>query len=161
MPIPLPQFPQTGKDNGEMIYLDTCYILKCYLTEHGSEEVRGLTQSAEGLASCALARVEFSAAVHRHQREGRLSGKDAKNVFASFIADEEAGLWQWYGITQSLLDEVFANYQSLDHSVYVRTNDAIHLVCARQQGFKNIYSNDRRLLGAASAFSLTGINVFS
>ena len=142
-----------------MIYLDSCYILKCYLTEHGSEEVRDLTQSAEGLASCAIARVEFSAAVHRHQREGKLSVKDAENVFDSFKADEEAGLWQWYGVTLTLLDDVFTSYQSLDTSVFVRTNDAIHLACARQQGFKQIYSNDHRLLGAASAFSLTGINV--
>ena len=142
-----------------MIYLDTCYILKCYLTEQGSAEVRSLTQSADGLASCALARVEFAATVHRHRREGRLSDASAKTVFASFEADEKAGFWHWYGLTQTLLDDVSASFQLLPVSVFVRANDAIHLACARQQEFKDIYSSDRRLLAAAPAFSLNGINV--
>ncbi|MFK5921351.1 MAG: type II toxin-antitoxin system VapC family toxin [Verrucomicrobiota bacterium] len=142
-----------------MIYLDTCYILKCYLTEHGSEEVRQLTQSANGLASCELARVEFSAAVHRHRREGKLSEIDAKKVFTHFRADEKSGLWKWYPLTRTLLDDVFNDYQNLDSSVFVRSNDAIHLACARQQGFREIHSNDRHLLKSAAAFSLQGINV--
>ncbi len=142
-----------------MIYLDTCYILKCYLTEHGSREVRDLTESADGLASCSLARLEFAAAVHRHQREGKLSESEAKAVFASFESDEEAGYWRWYGVTQALLDSVFSTYKSLAPSLFVRTNDALHLACALEQGFQEIYSNDRHLLAAASAFSLDGINV--
>jgi predicted nucleic acid-binding protein len=142
-----------------MIYLDTCYILKCYLTEHGSREVRDLTQSADGLASCTLACVEFAAAVHRHRREGRISESDAKAVFDRFEADEKAGYLRWYGVTQALLDGVFSSYQSLAPSLFVRTNDAIHLACAREQGFQEIYSNDRHILTAAPAFSLHGIDV--
>lgn len=144
-----------------MIYLDTCYILKCYLTEPGSGEVRALTQSADGLASCALARVEFAAAVHRHRREGKLSDEDARSVIDSFESDAKAGLWRWFGLTLALLDEVRASYHSLPASVFVRANDAIHLACARQQGFREIYSSDRHLLAAASTFSLTGKNVIS
>lgn len=142
-----------------MIYLDTCYILKCYLTEHGSREVRDLTESADGLASCSLARLEFAAAVHRLRREGKLSEPDAAAVFASFKSDEEAGYWRWYGVTQALLDGVFSTYQSLAPSLFVRTNDALHLACALERGFQEIYSNDRHLLAAASAFSLDGIDV--
>jgi len=142
-----------------MIYLDTCYILKCYLTEPGSTEVRALTQSADGLASCALARVEFAAAVHRHRREGKLSYPDARSVFDSFEADEQFGFWHWYGLTESLMHDVCESYRSLASSVFVRANDAVHLTCARRQGFQDIYSNDRHLLAAAPAFSLNGVNV--
>jgi predicted nucleic acid-binding protein len=142
-----------------MIYLDTSYILKCYLTEHGSREVRDLTQSADGLASCYLARVEFAAAVHRQRREGTLSEAGAKAVFDCFEADEQAGYWRWHGVTQNLLDGVFSTYQSLAPALFVRTNDAVHLACAREQGFKEIYTNDRHLLAAAPAFSLDGIDV--
>jgi len=142
-----------------MIYLDTCYILKCYLTEHGSKEVRELTQKADGLASCYLARIEFAAAVHRHQREGKLSDEDTNAVFDSFEADEKAGYWRWYGVTQALCDKVFSSYRSLPPSLFVRTNDAVHLVCAREQGFREIYSNDRHILAAAQSFSLDAIDV--
>ena len=142
-----------------MIYLDTCYILKCYLTEPGSAEVRELTQSADGLASCVLARVEFAAAIHRHRREGKLSETDAKQVLADFRADEDAGFWNWLGLTLPLLDDVRAAYETLSPSVFVRTNDAIHLVCARANGFREIHSNDRHILAAAPSFSLNGVNV--
>ncbi|XOV70888.1 MAG: type II toxin-antitoxin system VapC family toxin [Verrucomicrobiota bacterium] len=70
-----------------MIYLDTCYIIKCYLTENGSAEVRRLTAAADGLASCTLAKVEFAAAVHRQMRESRLDAKQATQVLDSFESD--------------------------------------------------------------------------
>ncbi len=153
-------YPPTGiVRQHRMIYLDTCYILKCYLTEPGSAEVRDLTQAADGLASSALARVEFAAAVHRHRRDGKLSNADAQSVLESFETDEKAGLWRWYALTQPLLDCVFAAYRSLAARVFVRANDAIHLTCAEQQGFREIYSNDRHLLAAAPAFSLKGVDV--
>ena len=113
----------------------------------------------DGLASNPFARLEFATAVHRHRREGKLSELEARAVFASFKSDEEAGYWRWYGVTQALLDGVFSTYQSLAPAQFVRTNDALHLACALEQGFQEIYSNDQHLLAAASAFSLDGIDV--
>ena len=76
-----------------MIYLDTCYIIKCYLTENGSPEVRRLTTAVEGLASCSLAKVEFAAAVHRHLREQRLNARQAMQVLDDFEGDCLNGYW--------------------------------------------------------------------
>lgn len=142
-----------------MIYLDTCYILKCYLTERGSREVRGLTQTANGLASCMLARVEFFAAVHRHFREGKLEASDVKNVFESFREDEASGYWLWHGLGGSLVEEATAMYEALPATTYLRSADALHLVCARNEGYREIYSSDRHILAAAPWFSLRGLNV--
>lgn len=142
-----------------MIYLDTCYILKCYLTEHGSNEVRQLTQTADGLASCVLAKVEFAAAVHRHLREGMLGATDAKQVFRDFEEDQDAGLWEWCGLTQSLIDSAGRRFRLLDSVLFLRANDALHLTCALENGFRRIYSNDRHVLSAAAAFGLDGVDV--
>jgi len=142
-----------------MIYLDTCFLLKCYLTEHGSPEVRRLTQAADGLASCDLARIEFAAAVHRHQREGKLEAADAAGVLDDFETDQAAGLWQWLGLTQSLMDTACCRFRNLDAGLFLRTNDALHLTCAQENGFRRIYSSDRHVLAAASAFGLQGVNV--
>ena len=67
-----------------MIYLDTCYLLKCYLTEPGSPEVRELVDAADGVASSIHARVEFAAAVHRHFRENRLTAAELVGVLDAF-----------------------------------------------------------------------------
>ena len=142
-----------------MIYLDTCFLLKCYLTEHGSPEVRRLTLRADGLASCELARIEFAAAVHRHQREGKLGAAAATGVLDDFEADQAAGLWQWFGLTQSLVDSTCDRFRNLDPGLFLRTNDALHLTCAQENGFRRIYSSDRHVLAAAPAFGRQGVNV--
>ena len=62
-------------------------------------------------------------------------------------------------MNESLLSAVKELIRRLDRKVYIRTNDAIHLVCARENGFKEIYSNDRHLLAASKSFAIKGVNV--
>jgi len=42
---------------------------------------------------------------------------------------------------------------------YVRAGDAIHLASAKDAGFQEIWTNDRRLLQAAQYFDLVGKSV--
>lgn len=84
-----------------MIYLDTCYLLKCYLAEPGAPEVRELVDAADGVASSVHARVEFMAAVHRHFREIRMTSISV--TFVVWIAMRgkrfkvsQAGAWAMF-----------------------------------------------------------------
>jgi predicted nucleic acid-binding protein len=47
----------------------------------------------------------------------------------------------------------------LPNSVFVRSGDALHLTCAAEQGFREVYTNDRHMLQAAKQFKLVGIDV--
>jgi predicted nucleic acid-binding protein len=142
-----------------VVYLDTCYILKCYLTEPGSEEVREFTEAADGLASCVLARAEFAAAVHGHVRERKLTRAQAAEVTQRFRDDERQGYWVWHGLTERLLDDVARGFEWLPPATYLRTADAIHLCCARAENYREIHSNDWHLLAAAPHFGLKGVDV--
>jgi hypothetical protein len=43
--------------------------------------------------------------------------------------------------------------------VFLRTGDALHLGCARENGFDGVNTNDRHLLASAPLFRLEGIDV--
>ncbi|MCX6907457.1 MAG: type II toxin-antitoxin system VapC family toxin [Verrucomicrobia bacterium] len=97
--------------------------------------------------------------LHRKLREGALDAAGYQAVWQQFEHDVQHNVWMWLPITPVLLAQTRAAFRVLLSTVYLRANDALHLVCARENGFKEIYSNDRHLLAAAPYFGLKAINV--
>jgi uncharacterized protein len=143
-----------------MIYLDASYIIKCYLDEPGTPEVLELVRKNHGRSSSIHGRLEFWSAVHRHLREGHITGKIAQAVWQQFRSDEHAGLWHWLALTERGVRRACDVFQRLDPKLFLRSGDALHLACAHENGFVEIYSGDRILLRAAAHFGLKGINVY-
>jgi predicted nucleic acid-binding protein len=144
-----------------VIYFDTTYIVKCYLNEHGSAAVRSLAAKSERLACCAWGRLEFAATVHRKLREGSLNAGQKRLVLNQFDSDEADHIWTWLPVTPELLAATAAKFRSLNPSTYLRSADALHLACALEYEFNEIWSNDRHLLAAARAFKIKGRNVIT
>ena len=44
-------------------------------------------------------------------------------------------------------------------SVFLRSGDALHLACAEEHGFQEVYTNDRHMLKASRHVQLAGVNV--
>jgi len=144
-----------------LIYFGAAYIAKCYLNEPGADKVRSLAAGERGLASCELGRLEFCSTIRRHLREGNLTPREARDVLADFEEDEVSGVWRWLPITSELVRQTCSRLQLLPRSVFLRAADALHLECARNSGFREIYSNDRHVLAAAAHFALTARNVLT
>ena len=142
-----------------MIYLDTSYIVKCYLRESGTEVILSWLQGKSGLYCCLHGRLELYAAFKRHVREGRLTEKNAMNSLRLLKRDERAGIWQWIPISEQLIFEACRRMASLRSNIYVRAADALHLACAAENGFSAVYSHDRHLLAAAEYFRLEGRDI--
>lgn len=142
-----------------MIYLDTSYLLKLYVYELGSEDIAAWLMGKSGLVCARHGRLELIAALKRHQREGRLDARGWRQVLVRLEADENSRLLEWLPVGNALLDTACDKIAAMPASVFLGAGDALHLVCAKEAGLKEIYSHDRHVLAAASHFGLRGIDV--
>jgi predicted nucleic acid-binding protein len=142
-----------------VIYFDAAYVAKCYLNEPGADRVRDVAYAADGLASCELARLEFASILKRHLRERHLTRREMKAILKDFEEDDHNGVWQWFGVTSALLEKARRAVAAIPNPVFLRAGDALHLACAEEHGFQEVYTNDRHMLTAARHFRLRAVNV--
>ena len=141
------------------IYLDAAYVAKCYVNEPDSAAVRKLAWAAERRCSSAWSMVEVACVFHRQVREGALTDVGAAMLREVFLDDVAARVWLLLPVSDTLMHRVSAAVRNLPPEVALRAGDAVHLVSARDAGFLEIWTNDRRLLRAARHFGLAGKRV--
>jgi predicted nucleic acid-binding protein len=143
-----------------MIYLDASYIVKCYLREVGTLEVMALVQSSVGCSSAAHARTEVWSGIRRRICDRSLLLLKARNVWRQFEQDEASGVWHWLSLSGNVIKRACNVFEKLPSDVFLRSGDALHLACAAENRFTEVYSGDRVLLAAASHFGLRGVSVY-
>jgi len=66
----------------------------------------------------------------------------------------------WLPVTPDLLAEARASFTALAPTVILHAADALHLVCAREAGFRQVHTNDRATWSpAAPHLGMKGVNV--
>ena len=143
-----------------MLYFDTSYLIRLYLDDPGSEPVRELAAQHD-LASAWLGQAEILCSLHRSFREGRLDAKQHRAQRDQFRTDHDAGAYRWLPLTDPMLVRLDHVLNTAPISTFLRAADALHLACAAENGFTEVYSNDRDLLAAAPLFDLRGMNFIS
>lgn len=141
-----------------MIYFDATFLVRLYVDEPGYEKVRALVRNVEAIRSSILGKMETEAAFHRKLREHELTHYALTEANQQLLDNSANGVHQWLPLTPAVMNRVHATFLNLPANVFLRTGDAIHLATAAEAGCKEIYSNDRHLLAAASLFKLKGIN---
>ena len=64
-------------------------------------------------------------------------------------------------VSRAILGRVRAKFETLPVRDFLRASDAIHLAIAIENGFRQLYSNDRNLLAADPHFRVRGVNVIN
>jgi predicted nucleic acid-binding protein len=142
-----------------MLYFDTSYLVRLYTKDAGWERVRELA-ATDQLACSIHGQAETVAAFHRKHREGVIDSTELTVLVREFGRDTDSNAFQWVPISPSVIRRVISVYTVLAPSIALRAADAIHLGCAADAGLTRIFSNDVRLLVAASAFGIHGVNIF-
>ncbi len=140
------------------VYFDSALVAKFYLNEAGRDAVRQLAARAGAVVTSGIAVAEVSAAFHRKYRESAVTPAVFRALQGQFEHDLETGLWTCIGPTEALLAEVRDLFASLERSVYLRALDALHLVTAKSEQFRHVYTNDQHLLRACGHVGLEGID---
>ena len=143
-----------------MHYFDTAFLVRLYLPDPGWEIVRAFVQTVtEVPAACIHARFETVAALHRALREGRMNAAEFSALLDQFEKDCAGGKFKWLPISDGVTARLSTSFRALPATVFLRAADALHLACAAEHGFVEIYSNDARLPAAAPHFGIRGVNI--
>ncbi len=140
-------------------YFDTSYLAKLHWNEAGSLEVAALSGNFQNIACCRHGRLEFVAVGYRKLREKAANTAIIREVYAQLCDDARAGAIQWLGLDAAVMERAERFYLEGSGDCFLRASDALHLACAVEHGFAEIYSNDRHLLAAAPHFGLRGLNI--
>lgn len=141
------------------MYFDTSYIAKFYFNEPESSRVRELVRKADGIYSSFWAFAEFHAVLHRRVREGSCSQADARDLSLRLSAHIDEGLWNLIPVNEGVLRRTSILIMSAPQDLFIRTADAVHLTTAHEAGQREVWTNDRHMLGAAAYFGLSGRSV--
>jgi predicted nucleic acid-binding protein len=143
----------------DLLYFDTSYLVRLYLDDPGFNEVRDLAAPSRGIAAAWHARAEVVAALHRAYRERRMDQEAYLCVLDQFLSDSDAAVFRWLVLTEQCQLKVERVFREASTPLFLRAADALHLACAAENGFDEVYSSDRHFLAAAPLFGLRGVNV--
>ena len=104
-----------------ILYLDTSSLVKLYVTETGSEDVRSSVAGADVVATSVVAFPEARSAFARLAHEGVLSEEDHAAVKAAFLRD-----WDSF-FKIRVLKRVYERAGDLTERHGLRGFDALHL----------------------------------
>ena len=80
-------------------------------------------------------------------------------MLEEFLNETRAGAFRWLPLSEHVFERTELVYARLPAVVFLRAADALHLSTASENGFREIHSNDAKLLSAAHHFGLRGLNV--
>jgi len=138
-----------------ILYLDTSALVKLYIEEAGSQEVKKAVEKSRIVSTSRVAYVEARAGIARKYREGELSKEEHDQVIEDLIRD-----WDNYFIVE-VSESVAKLGGTLTKRQSLRGFDAIHLASAlllrnRTRLDVSFSCFDERLKAAAEAEGLAG-----
>lgn len=141
------------------LYFDSNYLFRLYSTEPGPPEVQALANTAKSMVTAWNGRAELASILLRKRREAALSDEAIEEIRCQIRDDREIALIEFLPLTEAVASRLERVLAAAPASTNIRAADALHLACAAEHRFTEVYSNDRHFLAAAPLFGLKGVNV--
>jgi predicted nucleic acid-binding protein len=141
-----------------LIYLDSTCLVRLYFEDAGWERIRHLA-GGDSVACAQHGRTEVISAFHRKLRERSITARLYEVTLQEFLSETHGGAFTWLPLSERVFERADVVYARLPSTIFLRAADALHLSTASENGFREIHSNDAKLLTAAQHFGLRGVNV--
>ncbi len=142
-------------------YYDASFLCKLVFPEKDSEKIMIHANQMQHLICSMHGRAEFAATCHRKMREDSATRIQVEEAIEQLHQDTKSGFIKWLLLTEKHLAHVEEIFRKAPKDLFLRASDALHLASAAEHGIKEIFSNDRHLLAAASLFGLKGRNLLA
>ncbi len=141
------------------LYFDTSYLWRVYSMEPGHAAVKDLLRLTESLSTAWHGRAEFAAVILRKRREGVDPTEFLNSLDQQFQRDCQTGLIRTLPLTDAVMRRLESTLRAAQVGTSLRAGDAMHLACAAEHGFTEVYSNDGHFRAAAPLFGMKGIDI--
>lgn len=141
-----------------MSYWDASALAKLYLHEPDSMQFRGFAAAADRIVTASLSRHELRTVFRRRESEGALpAGETAilHDELTAHIASAAITIQPETGDVEREFGIVLETCFSQPLSVFLRTNDALHLASARAAGETHFVTADQRQRATALLLGFT------
>ncbi len=143
-----------------MLYFDSTYLFRIYSVEPGHEAVKKrLAQANQPVVIAWHGRAEIASVLLRKRREGAGTPEHLSSLAKQFQDDCQQLLIRFLPLTEAVMTRLESVLAAAPITTNIRAADALHLACAAEHSFTEVYSNDRLFLAAAPLFGLIGVNV--
>ena len=106
------------------LYLNTSALVKCYIAEHGSDDVIALMADAAAVATSLVTRTEVAAALAKAVRDDRVDEDEAQRAHRKFLRE-----WPDFGRVP-ITDAVVERADALAWEHGLRAYDSVQLAAA-------------------------------
>lgn len=145
-----------------MLYFDSNYLFRIYSLEPGHDRVKKLLmRSNQPVAIAWHGRAIIASILLRKRREGSDLPEHLTGLARQFQKDCQTKLIHLLPLNEAVMSRLESVLNSAPDQTNIRAADALHLACAAEHGFTEVYSNDRLFLKSASLFGLQGVNILS
>ncbi len=136
------------------IYADTSFFVSLYLFDRHSSEAQRRMASKALLWLTPLHRAESTHAVEQHVFHGKMSRREAQQVYGDFERDRAAGLWVEVNLPEMAFEVCAQLARRHVARLGIRTLDTLHVASALELKAERFWTFDERQAKLARAEGL-------
>lgn len=136
------------------IYIDSSFLVSCYLTDQHSREARDAVSKSPRLWLTPLHRAEWTNAVAQHVFRKALNEDQGQQMYQDFERDRTAGLWDEIAWPSAAVDTCIDLAHLYTPSLGTRTLDTLHVAAALELKAERFWTFDDRQAKLAKAVGL-------